>query len=142
MRTIQTAIAIAATAVLLSACGKNDDNMTAGQKLDSAVATAEQKTDAAKAEVKQEMAEAKVDAKEAAATVGTKVDDAMITAGINAELAKDPSLSALKINVDTSNGAVTLHGSAPSSVAKERATTLAATVKGVTSVNNQLVVNG
>ena len=141
MRTFPAAIAIAATAVLLAACGKNDDNMTAGQKLDAAVATAEQKSDAAKADIKQEMAEAKVDAQHAANTVGEKIDDAMITASINAELAKDPSLSALKINVDTSNGAVTLNGSAPSSVAKDRATSLASTVKGVTSVDNKLVIN-
>jgi osmotically-inducible protein OsmY len=68
------------------------------------------------------------------------LDDAGITAQINASLAKDPDLSAAKINVDTVNGRVTLNGPAPSTVARERAETIAKAVSGVTSVNNQLVV--
>ena len=66
--------------------------------------------------------------------------DAAITASVNADLAKDPDLSALKINVDTANGHVTLRGSAPSDDAKQRATKLASNVKGVTSVDNELAV--
>ena len=64
----------------------------------------------------------------------------MITTSVNAELAKDDKLSALKIDVDTSDGRVMLKGTAPSQADKERATQLAQGVKGVTRVDNQLRV--
>ena len=73
---------------------------------------------------------------------GEKASDAGITAGVNAELAKDSTLSALRIDVDTANGHVSLRGSAPSSLARDRATKLAKSIKGVTSVDNQLDVRG
>jgi hyperosmotically inducible periplasmic protein len=72
--------------------------------------------------------------------VSDKIGDAVITSSVKAELAKDPNLSALKINVDTDNGRVALRGTAPDNVARERATTLAAGVKGVVGVDNQLTV--
>ncbi|WP_395704121.1 BON domain-containing protein [Aquabacterium sp.] len=110
-------------AVSMAACNKADDGRTVGQKMDSVIADAQQKAAETKSEVKQEM------------------NDAAITAGVNAELAKDASLSAMRINVDTSHGEVSLRGTAPDNAARERATQLAAAVKGVTHVDNQLVVN-
>lgn len=110
-------------ALSMTACNKADDGRTVGQKMDSVIANAEQKAAETKSEVKQDMT------------------DAAITAGVNAELAKDSALSALRINVDTSHGEVSLRGSAPDKAARERATQLAAGVKGVTHVDNQLVVN-
>ena len=71
---------------------------------------------------------------------GDKVADASITTMVNAELAKDTQLSALKIDVDTVDGKVALKGEAPTATAKERAATLAQGVKGVKSVENQLQV--
>ncbi|KQW37809.1 BON domain-containing protein [Rhizobacter sp. Root404] len=76
------------------------------------------------------------------AKVSNKIDDAMITTSVKAELAKDANLSAMKINVDTSQGRVMLKGSAPSNEAREHATTLAQNVKGVVAVDNQLKVGG
>lgn len=78
--------------------------------------------------------------KDAANVMGEKVADAVITTSINAELAKDTALSALKINVDTRDGKVMLRGTAPDATARDRATKLASGVKGVTSVDNQLTV--
>lgn len=69
-----------------------------------------------------------------------KIDDATITTKVNAALAADKDLSAVKIDVDTKNGVVTLTGPAPSAEASEKATKLAKNVKGVSSVNNQLMV--
>ena len=145
-------IVAAAAALSLAACSR-DDNRTAGQQLDSAIAKTEAATDKAATEIKQESAEAKAamarSADKAAlavdntvAKVADKTSDAMITASVNAELAKDPSLSALKIDVDTHDGKVMLQGVAPNAAAKARATTLAANVKGVTSVENRLSVQG
>ncbi|MBT9457661.1 MAG: BON domain-containing protein [Burkholderiaceae bacterium] len=136
----------------LSACGAKDDERTAGQKLDGAIATAEQKSEAAKAEAskeagdaKQAMKEVAQDAKDASKKAADKVTDAVadaaITTRINAELARDPQLSALKINVDTLQGRVALKGKAPNAAARERATSLAASVSGVSSVDNQLAID-
>jgi hyperosmotically inducible periplasmic protein len=68
------------------------------------------------------------------------VDDAAITTKVNAGLAADKDLSAVKIDVDTKDGVVTLTGPAPTAGARERATEIARGVKGVSSVNNQLTV--
>jgi len=127
-------------ALALSACSRNDEDRTAGQKLDSAIAKTEQKADEAQAAVKKEVAEAKADAKDASATMDDKSGDAGITVGVNAELAKDSTLSALRINVDTTNGRVTLSGTAPDTTSRDRATSLTQSVKGVVSVDNRLEV--
>jgi hyperosmotically inducible protein len=138
-------------ALLLSACGKQDDGKTAGQQLDSAIAKTEDAAAKAKAKAESEMASAgtamknatqsaESSGKDMAAKAGEKIDDLTITTAVTTGLAKDPDLSALKINVDTRNGAVTLNGSAPTDAAREKASTLAKAVKGVNSVDNKLVV--
>ena len=72
--------------------------------------------------------------------VADAVGDAAVTVAVNAELAKDAQLSALRIDVDTLDGRVTLAGSAPNAAARDRATLLAQSVKGVKSVENRLAV--
>jgi len=141
MKLEKSLIAVSAVAALLAlgACGKND-NQTAGQKLDSAVATTEQKATEAKADIKDAAQDAKVAMQNTGEKIADKLDDATITAEVNAGLAKDSTLSALKINVDTQAGKVTLRGPAPSSMAKDRATEIAKAVKGVNAVDNQLTV--
>lgn len=145
------AMSTAAAVMSLSACDKNDDGRTVGSKFDAAIANTEQKAAEMKADASKEMAEAKVAAsntaqetkaavENASEKVGDKVNDAVITTSVNAELAKDASLSALKINVDTNGGRVALKGKAPDAAARERATSLALAVKGVLSVDNQLTL--
>lgn len=142
--------AVSALALGLAACGKAEEP-TVGQRLDSAVEKTEQAAadarvkaesamQSAETKMEQGAANAEATAKDAANTAKGAIDDATITAQVNAGLAKDPDLSALKINVDTVNGKVTLNGPAPSTVARDRAETIAKSVTGVTSVNNQLVV--
>ena len=139
--TLLPATLAVAALVGLSGCDKRtDDDRTAGQKLDSAISTAQQKTDAAAATVKADAQKAENATAQAANSAGSTIKDATITAGINAELMRDPSLSALKIDVDTTNGRVVLHGSAPDATAHDRATTLAQKVDGVVSVDNQLAI--
>jgi osmotically-inducible protein OsmY len=116
-------------AVTLAACGNKANDTTAGQKVDSAGARTEQ---AAK--------DANAKAQDVARAVEAKVDDATITTEVNAGLAKDTELSAIKIDVDTKGGTVLLKGPAPTAAAKARATEIAKSVKGVGSVDNQLEV--
>ena len=147
---IASILAVSALALGLAACGKTEEP-TVGQRLDSAVEKTEQAAadarvkaesamQSAETKMEQGAADAEATAKDAANTAKGAIDDATITAQVNAGLAKDPDLSALKINVDTVNGKVTLNGPAPSTVARDRAETIAKSVTGVTSVNNQLVV--
>ena len=146
---IASILAVSALALGLAACGKTEEP-TVGQRLDSAVEKTEQAAadarvkaesamQSAETKMEQGAANAEATAKDAANTAKGAIDDATITAQVNAGLAKDPDLSALKINVDTVNGKVTLNGPAPSTVARDRAETIAKSVTGVTSVNYQLV---
>lgn len=148
---VASLLAVSALALGLAACSKTEEP-TVGQRLDSAVEKTEQAAaDArAKAEAAMQSAETKMEkgaasadatAKQAADTAKGAIDDATITAQVNAGLAKDPDLSAVKINVDTVNGKVTLNGPAPSTMARDRAETIAKAISGVTAVNNQLVVS-
>ena len=102
---------------------------------------ANRSTDAAKANADNAVANAQNSARNAGDAAGGKVSDAVITTSVNAELVKDPSLSALRIDVDTSSGRVALKGAAPNKAARDRATQLASAVKGVVSVDNQLRVD-
>ena len=129
-----------ATLISLSACDQRNDDRTVGQKVDSAIATAEQKTDRAAAELKKDTAQARDSTGKAVDAVGSKMKDAAITSGINAELARDSTLSAMKIDVDTNGGKVAMHGTAPDAAARDRATQLAKKVDGVVSVDNQLQI--
>jgi hyperosmotically inducible periplasmic protein len=126
------------SAASLAAC--SDANKTTGQKVDDAVATTERKAAEVKADIKEGAAEAKGAVADAATATKKVISDAAITTSINAELAKDSGLSPLKINVDSKDGRVALNGTAPDASAKERATTLAAAVEGVMSVDNRLTV--
>lgn len=150
LRPLAVASAVA-VALVLPACGKQDDGKTAGQQLDSAIAKTEEAAAKAKAKAESEMASAgaamksatqsaESSGKDMASKAGEKIDDLTITTTVTAGLAKDPDLSALKINVDTRNGAVTLIGSAPTEAARDKAATVAKAVKGVNSVDNKLVV--
>ena len=117
-----------AAALGLAACNKPAET-TAGERVDGVIADAKQ----ASQEAKQAGAQA------ADAMKGGAMDVA-ITTKISAALAADDKLSAIRIDVDTSNGRVTLNGTAPDPVSRERATSLASGVEGVTSVDNRLAV--
>lgn len=135
-----TTVAALAAVFALSACDRNTDERTAGERLDGAVASAEQRADEARADARRESAEAKSDVSTAANQAGDKMKDAAITTKVNTELARDNDLSAIKINVDTAAGHVVLRGTAPNDAARDRATTIAQRVDGVLSVDNQLTV--
>ena len=124
----------------LAGCNRPADDRTAGQKLDSAVAKTEQAADNAAARTENAANRAADKMENAAGKMGAKADDVAMTAKVNAALAGDPRLSALKINVDTVDGRVSLHGFAPDADSRARATELAKAVEGVKDVDNQLQV--
>ncbi|HSF18283.1 MAG TPA: BON domain-containing protein [Vicinamibacteria bacterium] len=79
-------------------------------------------------------------AKEGAQQVGGTATDASITAAIKMRMADDPVVSAMKINVDTTDGKVTLSGTVQDAAEEHQAVGLARSVNGVKSVDSKLVV--
>jgi len=73
-------------------------------------------------------------------TVGEYIDDSVITTQIKAKFAKDETVSALAINVETLQGVVQLSGFAKSANEKQMAEDIAKTVKGVKDVKNDIVL--
>ncbi|WP_070399487.1 BON domain-containing protein [Hydrogenophaga sp. PML113] len=135
-----TALAAAALASLaLVACGERED-ATVGQRMDSAVNEIQQAGREMRDDARQAGQDMQAAGKEATDTIARDASDAAITAKVNAALAADDQLSALAIDVDTTNGQVELKGTAPTAAARDRATTLAQAVQGVVKVENRLTV--
>lgn len=141
-------MAVSSLAVLLAlgACGERRVDQTVGEKTEPSVSTQaanevrpENRDPAPNSTV---MGAAPDTSATAPGTLGEKIDDAQITAKVNAGFASDSELSAIRIDVDTRDGVVTLTGPAPTAAAKERATEIAKNIKDVKSVNNQLQVKG
>lgn len=126
-----------AAAALLAACDKSDPR-SAGQKLDETVASAQQAATEVRASTDAAVKDMKAAASQAAGEVGATARDLAITTQVNAALARDGRLSALRINVDTQDGRVVLEGTAPDAGARDHATALATGVEGVKAVDNRL----
>jgi len=135
-------------AAAVAGCDKQTSSgETVGQKVDKAIDKTNQKLADAGNKMEQGVNKAEDALKDAAKTteqkagqVGQILDDATITAAVKAEYVKDREVDALKIDVDTKNGIVTLNGVAPSETGRNRAETLAMSVKGVSKVNNNLTI--
>lgn len=73
-------------------------------------------------------------------TVGDKIDDASITAQVKSALAIHKSTSAMRTNVTTVDGTVTITGDAKNGAEKDLVTKLAENVNGVRTVRNDMTV--
>jgi osmotically-inducible protein OsmY len=73
-------------------------------------------------------------------STGEYVDDSVITTKVKSLLAADDFLKSFQISVETFKGTVQLSGFVGSQKAVDKAGEIARSVKGVTSVKNDLVV--
>ena len=73
-------------------------------------------------------------------STGEYVDDSVITTKVKALLAEDDFLKSFKISVETFKGVVQLSGFVNSQQAVDKAGQIARSVKGVSSVKNNLIV--
>ena len=121
-RMASIAIILAGAALASAGCSDRQSMETTGQKADRNAAQVAAAPDRAMSQ---------------GATV---VDDAAITAKVKTAILGEPGLSALKIDVDTKDGVVTLSGVVESSMLKDRATQTAQQVSGVRSVVDNLAV--
>ncbi len=73
-------------------------------------------------------------------SAGEYVDDSSITIKVKAAFVKDPVVKAIEVKVETFKGTVQLSGFVNTAAEKEQAGRVAATIKGVTSVQNNITV--
>jgi osmotically-inducible protein OsmY len=73
-------------------------------------------------------------------STGEYVDDTTITAKVKSAILTDSELKVLQINVETFKGVVQLSGFVNSAQSVKKAGEVAANVKGVVSVKNNLIV--
>ena len=73
-------------------------------------------------------------------STGEYVDDSVITTKVKSLLAADDFLKSFQIGVETFKGTVQLSGFVASQQAVDKAVEIARSVKGVTSVKNDLIV--
>lgn len=73
-------------------------------------------------------------------TVGDWVDDVMISSKVKSKLVANSEIHARNIDVSSSQGVVTLIGRVRSALVKSDAERIARATKGVTDVNNELLI--
>jgi osmotically-inducible protein OsmY len=153
-----TLIAALCAATILGACTKQED-ATAGQQVDAAIAKVEKEAKELKVDLKRGADEARKLVSDAASDtrhVADKISshsddkadekgragssDALIVDKVKAGLARDGQFDAARITVESSQGRVALRGTVPDAEAVSRARHIALSVKGVSSVDNHLSV--
>jgi hyperosmotically inducible protein len=134
-----TSIAAVVVSLAMAGCSKRDE-ANARSAADTTVAQINETSRGLAKGTTASLDKVKIAANGMAQDARDEVSDAVITTSVKAELAKDSSLSALRVNVDTDSGRVALRGTAPSAEAREHATALAQGVKGVVDVANEMTV--
>lgn len=115
---------------------------TAAQKTASAIGIAADKTKDATAKAADKTEDATASADKKAGTTGQVVSDAAITSAVKTKLLGDGTTPGLKVDVDTEDGVVTLHGDLATAAQRTTALRLARETKGVTRVVDKLTVAG
>ena len=73
-------------------------------------------------------------------TVGETIDDSTITARVKTAFINDPVIGAMRIDVDTFKGVVTLSGRVKSKDEEAKAIQLAKSIRGVVDVKSTLQI--
>lgn len=118
----------------LVACDKPGPAESAGKKIDQATENVSKSASNSAEKAGNTIAES-------SRSTGQAIDDSEITAKIKALLLNEPGLKSLKISVNTEKGEVTLTGKADTQANRAKATKIAESVDGVSSVKNQLSVS-
>ena len=144
----KSVLALIMVLLLLNGCNNQLSNgETVGQKVDKVIDKANAQVYQAHEKVGSTIQAANGAVKstadkvqEKASQVGAIIEDSAITTSIKADLVKDPALSALRIDVNTVKGEVTLKGEADTESARDRAARIAMAAYGVTQVTNSISV--
>ena len=128
-------------AIAAAAVSSFYDERPLGQKFDATVAAGQQKVQKQVDGLKEGASDVARGGALATARMASALGDAGITAAVKTALAADPALSAVKIDVTTDAGVVSLAGPAPDVKSRDRAEVLAAAPQGVKRVDNRLVIS-
>ena len=133
-RTHVAALSVLAAAAILVACEKKSTvtDVPAGSNSTTTSSTSISATPAA--------SNAMAATASAMNKAGDVVSDAALTGKVKTALIADPDVKALKIDVDTKDGVVTLTGSADKTANLDRAVTVAKGVDGVKSVDSKMTL--
>ena len=115
----------------LGACDQKPSAERAGKNVDRSVAEAGRQLQEAGKATEGKIREA-----------GKVIDDATLTTKVKSALVTEPGLKSGDIDVDTTNGVVTLQGTADTAENRQKAAQVASNVEGVKAVKNQIVVRG
>jgi hyperosmotically inducible protein len=134
-----TACALASL-LALAACGDRIEDAEMPQAQQANVEINRQGMDGAKAA--EEAAGVRNDGSVKVATGDSSVfdPDVLVAEQVKAALSANPDFGAVKIDVHSDEGEVTLRGTAPDPAARERASEIARSVRNVKSVDNQLTL--
>lgn len=155
MRTTLRTLKVLALAALISGCGGDAEDRlaAAGDALREAresvrvaqasVSEGEERV----AEAQQELDQARQaasEAEQALAQIETEVDvdatDALLFRAVQRRLLDDDELEAVAIRAEVKRGVISLYGEVPDGELHERAETVAASLDGVVSVDNQIEI--
>lgn len=127
-------------AITAVAVASLEDPRSLGTQVDDAIASVRGLGDRVGRTVADSQNAAVQASRNAVSGVGAAIDDTGISLKVKTALAADPSLSAARIEVTTTDGIVRLEGPAPDAAARERATVLAGAPQGVRGVDNRLAL--
>jgi hyperosmotically inducible protein len=116
------------------------DDSAARQTTHDAKEKSEDKAHEAKVKTEDATHDAKAKSERAADKTGDALSDAAITSEVKTKFLAEPGVSGLAIDVDTSNGVVTLSGNVKSKAEVTKAMTIARNSKGVKRVVSKLKV--
>ena len=141
-------IALAMLTMVMEGCARHtEDGQTVGQKLDRVI----NRTSLAIIEAGDSLGSQVEQANSTVSSVASSISDgalittlavgdSAITASIKTGFIRDPDLNALKIDIETRNGVVSLNGLACNEEGRERAESIARATKNVVRVNNYLAI--
>lgn len=139
-RTTLLAGAIAA-ALSLAACGDaRNDSAPRTSSNPPPVTSSATPSDRVTADASKGTERAAANVEKAGDNVANAAGDAAMTAKVKARLMAEPGIDSLQIDVDSSNGRVTLSGEVDTPERRARAKELASSVEGVTSVIDRLAM--
>lgn len=147
MKPVWHKAALAASAIgmafALSACGDRIENTEMAQTAQAAHPSVEMDRKAEPAAAPKQQQDANAQAAAQTTVMGAAPamsEDQRIAGEISQALKSDPDLGAMKIDVHSEFGLVTLRGRAPDSEARDRAGQIARNIGGVKTVDNMLTL--
>ena len=129
-RALQIA-AVGMFALGLGACDQKPTTERAGKKADRSMDQAARQLEEGGKTAERKLGEA-----------GKAIDDAALTTKVKSALITAPGLKSGDIDVETTNGVVTLQGETDTAEQRQKAAQLASNVDGVRAVKNQIIVKG